>query len=413
MLRYLPSTDEIGAAVDGSPTAPINIGHAQGVTSTSNYLYVADGPHGVTAWSILDAQGMPIDDPHVVANTLQDEYPEEIDGRIVYPTTHAAGVVFDPGESAIYASCQSTGLRRVSVASVELGGGAAGSPLLLAPQPTDIFEHNSESGNVEGLQQQDHVYDVFRRGNLAFVADGANGLTIYDVTKDPTVMTSGFFVGNVGAESGRPPLGRATSVALWTDPSTSMTYAFMSAGQFGVGVVDVTDVTAPQLVKVFEPIKIEDDKIGKADGRSVDVHVVGDHVFFSYSSFGVLAYTIADLIEPLPPGVDPTEIWRSGGEGDPEFDYRPQALGKFTLGALPGYEELDAEALYMEYTNIGGRLLFYVGYGAAGVAIIDWSDPTLPTLVAHAPTIHEANAVTLQNGRLYVADSDGGIAILK
>ncbi len=106
---------------------------------------------------------------------------------------------------------------------------------------------------------------------------------------------------------------------------------------------------------------------------------------------------------------DLAQRWR----GRPGFDCRPQALGKFTLGALPGYAELDAEALYMEYTNIGGRLLFYVGYGAAGVAIIDWSDPTLPTLVAHAPTIHEANAVTLQNGRLYVADSDGGIAILK
>ncbi|MGE3768194.1 MAG: hypothetical protein AB7L94_38440, partial [Kofleriaceae bacterium] len=277
-----------------------------------------------------------------------------------------------------------------------------------------IFEHNSDAGRIDGFNGQDHVYDVVRRGNLAFVADGTNGLTIYDVTKDPTVMTSGFFVGNVGSASGRPPLGRATGVALWTQPVTGTTYAFVAAGQFGIGVVDVTDVTAPRLVKTFEPIKIEDGKVGHADGRNVDVHVVGDHVFFSYTSFGVLSYTIADLIAPLPPGVDPTELWRSGGDdGVPLFDYRPVAVGQFKLDTIAGYEELDVEALYMEYTNVAGRLLFYVAYGAGGVAILDWTNPAAPALVAHVPTIHEATSVTLQNGRLYVADHDGGIAILK
>lgn len=128
----------------------------------------------------------------------------------------------------------------------------------------------------------------------------------------------------------------------------------------------------------------------------------------------MLAYTIADLIAPLPPGVDPTELWRSGGDnGVPEFDYRPVAVGTFKLDEVAGYEELDGEALYMEYTNVAGRLLFYVAYGAAGVAIIDWTNPAAPTLVAHARTIHEATSVTLQNGRVYVADYDGGIAILK
>jgi hypothetical protein len=414
VLSYLPSTEEIGAAVDGSPTAPINMGHTQGITSTPGYLYVGDGPHGVTAWDILDDDGLPIDDPHVVANTLQDEYPQESNGTTVYPATHAWGVVYEPSEAAIYATCQSIGLRRVSVAGVEAGTGAAGAPLLLGPQPTDIFEHNGDWGRVGDFHGQDHAYDVIRRGDLAFVADGTNGLTIYDVTKDPTVMTSGFYVGNVGSDSGRPPLGRATSVTLWTQLTTGKTYAFMSAGQFGIGVVDVTDVAAPQIVKVFEPIKIEDGKVGHADGRNVDVHVVGDHVFFSYTSFGVLAYTIADLLAPLPPGVDPTEIWRSGGDsGVPEFDYRPVAVGKFKLDEIAGYEEFDAEALYMEYTNVAGRLRFYVAYGEAGVAIIDWTNPAAPTLVARAPTIHEATSVTLQNGRLYVADHDGGIAILK
>lgn len=413
VLRTIATTTEIGAAADGTPTALINIGHTQGVTSTPNYLYVADGPHGVSVWEILDGNGMPIDDPRLVANTLQDEYPQIVDGVTIYPATHAWGVIYEPSETSIYAVCQSVGLRRINVSEVEIGNGTPGAPLLIRPLATDIFEHNGEAGSVDGFSMQDHAYDVYRRGNLAYVADGSNGLTIYDVTKDPTDLDSGFVVGNLGSASGRPPLGRASSVTVWTNETTGKDYAFMSAGQFGIGVVDVTDPTMPTLVKAFEPIKIEDGKIGHADGRNVDVHVVGDHVFFSYTSFGLVSYSIADLLEPLPEGVDPAEIWKKSETGTTLFDYRPDYADKYKLNEEPGLEEFDAEALYMEYTNVGGRVLFYVAYGSAGVAIIDWTDPTNATLVSRHPTIHEATAVTVQNGRVYVADHDGGIMIFK
>jgi hypothetical protein len=412
-VAYYPTTDEVGAAADGTATAAINMGHTQGITATGGYLYVADGPHGITAWDILDGDGLPIDDPHVVANTLQSEYPEDVEGTTVYPTPHAWGAILDGDGSTLNVMCQSLGLRRVSIASVEAGDGAVGSPVLIGPQPTDIFEHNGESGTVDGLQWQDHAYDVFRRGDLAFVADGSNGLTIYDVTQDPTDTSSGFVVGNVGGGSMRPPLGRATGVDLWTDEESGTDYAFVAAGQFGIGVVDVSDVTAPALVKVFQPIKIEDGEVGHADGRNVDVHVVGDHVYFSYTSFGVLSYTIADLIAPLPDGVDPTDIFSKGMTGDVEYDHRPEHVGRFKLTDVEGYEEYDAEALYMEYTLVADRLLFYIAYGGGGVVILDYTDPAVPALVAHAPTIHEATSVTLQNGRLYVADHDGGVAIFR
>ena len=41
---------------------------------SGNFLYLADGPHGVSVWRI--ANGLtPIDELHLVANTLQSEYP--------------------------------------------------------------------------------------------------------------------------------------------------------------------------------------------------------------------------------------------------------------------------------------------------------------------------------------------------
>ena len=412
VLANFPSTDEIGAAADGSPTQAIAIGHTQGITNSDRYLYVADGPHGITAWRIADDDGNPIDDIHVVANTLQAEYPEVVGETTVYPATHAWGAVYDPSTESVYTLCQSIGLRRVPVADVEAGLGEPGAPLLLQPQPTDLFEHNGDWGTVEGLQWQDHAYDVALRGDLAFVADGSNGMTVYDTTKDPTVMDSGFVVANIGAGKERPPLGRATGIALWSDPATGRDYAFIAAGPRGVGVVDITDLNDMQFVKVFEPIKIEDDRVGHADGRCVDVLVHDGTAFFSYSSFGIVAYAIADLIAPLPAGVDPLEIWRRNEE-TVEYDYRPVARARFKLSELAAYEGIDGEALYMTSTFVGGRYTIYAAYGTAGVAVIGWTDPAAPVVRDLVPSVHEATAVTIANGRLYVADHDGGVLVCR
>jgi len=412
LVANYPSTDEIGAAEDGSPTQSIAIGHTQGITASAQYLYVGDGPHGVTAWRIAEADGTPIDDVHLVANTLQDEYQIEVAVEIIYPAPHAWGVVFDEATDSVFTLCQSVGLRRVPVAGVESGLGAVGAPLLLKPQPTDLFEHNGEWGTVDGLQWQDHAYDAVIRGSLAYVADGSNGLTIYDTSKDPTVMTSGFMRANIGGGSTKPPLGRATGITLWDDPDTGKTYAFLACGPRGVGVVDVTDLDDLQYVKVFEPIKMEGDKVGHADGRAVDVHAARGHAFFSYSSFGIVAYSIADLIEPAPEGIDPLEIWQRGDEAL-IYDYRPEAVALFELETVPGYEHVDGEALYMEFADVGGRLTFYVAMGPAGLVRIDWSVPAAPVLLGMQSSVHEATSVALANGRVYVADHDGGILICR
>ena len=137
-----------------------------------------------------------------------------------------------------------------------------GAPLLLAPAPEDIFEHNGEWGKIKSVPKQDHAYDVVISGDLAFVADGGNGLTIYDLTKDPTVIDSGFFVSNLsGANKARPLLGRSTGIALWTS-RMGRDYALLAAGPYGVGVADVTH------------LDLIDDQVGEAE-LGADQDVVG------------------------------------------------------------------------------------------------------------------------------------------
>lgn len=410
---YFPSTDEIGAAPDGSATQTMAIGHAQGIASSDDYVYVADGPHGVSAWQITDADGFATDDVHVVGNTLQDEYPITVGTTTVYPASHATNVVFDDATDTVWSGSASLGLRRVKVDAIEGGLGSVGSPALLPLTLKDCFEHNASWGTVKGLQYQDHAYDVVIKGRFAYTADGSNGITVYDTTKDPTNPKGGFVVGNVGAGMLQPPLGTASGITLWTDPATARVYAFVACGPRGVGVVDVTDVRNMYLVKVFEPIKLEDGKVGAADGQATDVLVVGDYAYFSYDSFGVVCYSLADLIEPLPAGVSPTETWKKSLTGQLLYDYRPAETGRFKLQWVPGYEDVDGGAFKADYTLVDGKLVFYVAFGEAGLAKIGWDDPVAPQLLALAPTAGECTAVTISQGRVYVADHGGGLVFFK
>lgn len=436
---YFASTDEIYAAADGTPTSPLAVGHTQGVSATQQYLYMADGPHGMSVWQIADADGNALDEPHVVANTVVDEYEvDNPDGSTVYPTPHAYNVIMSGNDDMAYVMSQSLGLRRVDVTGAEAGQGVPGTPLLLTPQPSDFYEHNLATGSYGEISRQDHAYDVDFHNNYAVVADGSNGLTVYDMTMNPADGTGNHVVANLGSATGKPLLGRTSGVELWTNPENDKIYAFVAAGHSGIAVVDMTDLLVNgvtpgmELIKIFQPIKIEEEldgtvHIGKADSRSVDVDVIGDHAYFSYGGFGLLAYSIDDLLAPLPDGVEPDRVFAPGGGG---ADYRPEAVAQYRLQAEPGLEDSDPEALYMTpqyfpadtllvdgdghwYTLDEPRLLFYVAYGEAGVAKLDWSDPANPMLMEHQHTVGEATGTTIANGRVYVADGGGGLVIFR
>lgn len=447
----LVSTNETGADINGNPLQAIAIGHGEGVTVSGNHLYFADGPHGVSVWRI--ANGLtPIDELHLVANTLQDEYPTP--GINVIPTPHAFKVGFGSDPNQAYVMSQSLGMRRIDVSPVNNGTAVAGAPALLNAYQ-NVFEHNTESGSVGNVTGQDHAYGVVFSGKYAIVADGDNGLTVYDTTATPGSAAS--VVANIGdaeGTTGKPPLGRAASVKLWTDSASGKTYAVVAAGAYGISVVDMTaflasglqaDLGIDKLIKTFEPLKADDDNaFGSADGKSVDVHVVGDTAYFSYDSFGLVAYRMADLIRPATeerPTVVPadqdalvcstiTDVTKLSAKQGGVGECRPTAVGYFKLQKLAGYEEVEGGALYMTpqffpantpYINAAGeraisatpRLLFYVAYGEAGVLKIDWSTMATPQLIAIKGVIGGAAATAIHNGRVYVAAGAGGLSVLK
>ncbi|NPU93735.1 MAG: hypothetical protein HPY82_17620 [Gammaproteobacteria bacterium] len=447
----LVSTNEVGADISGNPGQPIAIGHTEGVTVSGDYLYLSDGPHGVTVWKIASGSTA-IDAPQVVANTFQSEYPES--GVDVTPTPHAFKVGFgsDPGQA--YVMSQSLGMRRLDLSAILDGSATVGAPALLNAFG-NVFEHSIEGSDIDMLEVtgQDHAYGVTFSGKYAIVADGDNGLTVYDTTADPA--TGEHLVANIGdseGTSGKPPLGRSATVKLWTDSATGKTYAVVAAGAYGISVVDMTaflvsgqaaDLGIDKLLKTFEPLKADDDNLfGSADGKSVDVHIINDIAYFSYDSFGLVAYHMADLIRPATeerPAVVPedqapdvcstiTDVTKLSAKQGGVGECRPTAAGRFKLQLLEGYEDLEGGALYMtpqyfptQYRDASGtlitrfesRLLFYVGYGDAGVVKLDWSDVANPNLLAIKEVVGEAVGTTINNGRVYTAANAGGLTILK
>jgi hypothetical protein len=266
---------------------------------------------------------------------------------------------------------------------------------------------------VDEFNYQDQAYDVEFLGNYAYVADGTNGLTIYDTSKNPTDDQSGFFVGNIGYNQGSPLLGTTSGIELWTDTANGKRYAVLACGPNGVGVVDITDINNMQIVKVFEPIKYEDEDVGSADGQAIEVEVIGDNAYFGYDSFGLIAYSMADLIEPVPAGVDPTELFMKKNNGIVRYDYRPEFLGKFKLQEVTGFEDVDGGSVKMAYTQQDGSLYFYAAFGHYGVVKIDYTDPTDPLFLDAVPTASECVDVEISNGRLYVGDHAGGLVLFK
>jgi len=277
-------------------------------------------------------------------------------------------------------------------------------------------------------------------GKYAIVADGGNGLTVYDITVPADAVTGAHVVANLGGTStGQAPLGRAAAVKLWTNLDTGRIYAVVAAGSSGISVVDMTDLLlngvkpGMTLLKTFEPLKSDADNLfGSADGKSVDVQIVGDYAYVSYDSFGIVAYTMASLIQPVaetnPPVVpagqlpgdcakvtDVTKL-SPNKKASTGYECRPTAAGRYKLQADALHPEnagLDGGAQHMRAQILPGRLVFYVAYSDAGVLKLDWSNPANPKLMQLRDTVGSASATAVANGRVYVSDGTGGLVVFK
>lgn len=271
--------------------------------------------------------------------------------------------------------------------------------------------------------------------NIAYVADGASGLQIVDVS-DPAAP---FIIGSLATIEAR-------TVAINADGSTVV----VADDAGGVVVVNVSAPSAPTVLSTLPAVQ-----------PAEDVTIVGNLAYVAVGeqvADGTL--TIVDLTNPAAPVVVGSVIvpgWVNGVEVSGGYAY---VSGYFEgvyivdvsnpanpaiVSSIPSMGEandvvVDGSYLYVadgiyaittyditnpltpiqvavygapnEYTRVvkHGNLLF-VRDAIAGIEVIDVSDPATPTSAGVIARAQTADGIAISNGRLYVADWSGGLLI--
>ena len=226
-------------------------------------------------------------------------------------------------------------------------------------------------------------------GNYAYVADGAAGLQVIDIS-DPT---------NPVSKGRYAPTGGALDVAV------SGNYAYVAGGGYALDVIDVRDPANPKRAGGFPGTTV----IG---GFAVRVALSGGFAYVAYWEAGLL---IIDVQDPTSPRlVSTSEAYAQDVSLSGNYAY--VADGRVGLRVIDVSDPVHSRQVG-EYDVAGGAgsvtatgRYAYVGC-VLDLHIIDIATPTDPKLARRYPG--SARAVALAGTRAYVVDGDGiGVVVL-
>ncbi|TFG00194.1 MAG: hypothetical protein EU540_05600 [Promethearchaeota archaeon] len=346
-----------------------------------NYAYVADSGSGLAVIDISDPTnpGTP-----VYADTDGSAYAVYVDGDYAYVADYHKGIAVIDISDPTNPSKIAQGNLGENVYSICIGGNYAflGGDGLYAVEiselnsPLDLWWNQDTTGNSQG---------VFVSGDYAYVADGASGLAVIDIS-DPTTP---------GAPQYSNTAGDAEDVVVSGD------YAYIADGGGGLAVIDVSDPTTPGTA-------VRRDTTGDSRG----IFVRGDYAFIADGGSGL---AIIDISNPTSPGAP---IYKDDGylaksvyiEGD--YAYLSAGSGILTIDIsdpiTPGasvYLSLggDARDIYVR-----GDYAYLVIYN--DIVTVDISDPTNPTLIDKEQIYHTVPEGIFVSGEYaYTAEDYGSM----
>ncbi len=233
------------------------------------------------------------------------------------------------------------------------------------------------------------AYGVVVAGDYAFVADGASGLQVIDVT-DPT--------GPDSAGTYDTP-GLAHGVAI------NGVYAYVADRVAGIQVVDISDPANPAHAGDCS-----------TPGSAYAVAVSGDYLYVADYASGLRVIDIGDPTSPASAGSCATPGYAFGVAVSGDYAYvadgnsgllvvdisdptNPDSAGNF---AVPG--NARCVAISGDYA--------YVTAANTGIQVVDISDPTNPTYAGSYDTPGTADGISISGDWLYVADRASGLQVL-
>jgi len=185
-------------------------------------------------------------------------------------------------------------------------------------------------------------------GDYAYVAHGGEGLTIIDISTPNSLITKGNFNTD----------GAASSVAIKGN------YAYVADGQSGLQVIDISDPDEPTFVNSFD-----------TEVSAHDIAINGNYAYVADETDGLRIIDISNLAQPL------TEA---------------------------GFYDTDGSAFGIAIHNHYA----FIADGDQGLRIIDVLDPANTNEVGYYDTEDESFSVTLSENYIYVADRNEGLYVL-
>ena len=284
---------------------------------------------------------------------------------------------------------------------------------------------------VKIVETHDYTEGLFIDGNDLYVANGNNGLKIFDIS-DPVNMTQ---IGNLYTSY-------ANKVYVSGD------YAYIADHTAGLQIIDVSDKTNPQVKSSLDTpgaaygIFYKDGYVYLADYSSqnmyvidvsnpsnpsitgtlptstyvYDVYVVGNYAYVADSRAGLLIADVSNPSNPSVVGSYDTDGSAYGITVDGNYAYVSDAyrglkivdISDKTNPTLVG--SVDTPDWSMS-TLVYGDYAF-VCDGSSGVQIVDISDKANPRIVEYIKNKHLAKEAVIKGDYLFIADGSGGILVV-
>ncbi len=200
-------------------------------------------------------------------------------------------------------------------------------------------------------------------------------------------------------EGSLPLSGPASDIAL------AGSYAYVSAGEAGLEVVDVSDPTMPAKVGSF-------DTPGQASG----VAVAGHYAYIADGPEGLRVVDIADPAAPVAVGFCETP----GPASDVAVTRHLALVTAGTQGLLVVSVQDPAAPRVVGSCDTPGqasavavrRQLAYVADGTEGLRIVSFTDPSAPVAVGNLDTPGQAHDVVITRRYAYIAAGTEGLRVV-
>jgi len=254
---------------------------------------------------------------------------------------------------------------------------------------------------TDGLSQTVRSFQVMvnPRGTLAYIASGAGGLQIVDVS-DPAAPQ---LMGQHQWHWGDPyTWHEAYDVAVAED------YAYLATGRSGMMVIDISDPTDPQPAGHLD-----------TDGYARGIAISGTYAYVADGRSGLAVINITDPTSP-----------QSAGIVDTDYAYNVALYGNhaYVANAIslqvvdisnPNAPQIVGETPQAHSVDVAiaptatpGEIHVYSANRFRGLQVVDVSDPTDPQPIATFNTPDYARGVAAGAGYVYVADSASGLRVV-